>query len=125
MTPLTILHAEDNSLVAGAVRDALEHEGWRVTLCADGDAAMREIEGAGRYDLLLLDTELPGVGGFELIRRARALPHRRETPIIMLSATDCGAEAYRAGVSVFLRKPEGVGELVSTVARLLHQGAWG
>ena len=125
MTPLTILHVEDHLLVAQTVRDVLEAEGWRVVTCSDGHAAVNHLTTADRYDLLIVDNQLPGASGLEVVRYARSLPRRKGMPIVMFSATDCGAEAYRAGVSVFLRKPEGVGELVSTVARLLHQGAWG
>jgi DNA-binding response OmpR family regulator len=53
------------------------------------------LEGKEHYDLLLFDNELPHVNGVELIRRARRLPHRRRTPILMLSAGDVEAEHGR------------------------------
>jgi two-component system chemotaxis response regulator CheY len=116
-----ILHVEDNQAVAVAVRDTLEEEGWAVRHCADGADARREIASDTHYDLLLLDNELPGASGIELVRRARSLPRRRRTPIIMLSASDCEADARRAGANVFLRKPRDVERLVETVARLLAE----
>jgi CheY-like chemotaxis protein len=119
--PITILHVEDNKLVSDAVRDTLKMEGWNVEACADGEAGLRKIESNTRYDLLLFDHDLPGVSGLELIRHARSLPHRRQTPIIMLSATNCAHEAYRAGASLFLRKPEDVLALASTISRLLKE----
>ena len=114
-----ILHAEDDALVAAAVRDLLGGEGWRVTTCADGRAALREVDGPEHYDLLIVDGQLPGADGLELIRRARGLPHRRQLPVIMLTAGDAEREARRAGASAFLRKPEDVHALAETVARLL------
>jgi CheY-like chemotaxis protein len=115
---LTILCVEDNRLVADAVRDLLKSEGWSVDLCSDGNAAMNKLAGGFSYDLLLFDNELPGASGLELTRYARSLPRYRTTPIIMISATDCGADARRAGADLFLRKPEGVAGLVDAVRRL-------
>jgi two-component system chemotaxis response regulator CheY len=115
---LTILFVEDNRLVANAVRDLLESEGWRVELCSDGNAAMNKLAGNFRCDLLLFDNELPGANGLELTRYARSLPSYRRTPIIMVSASDCRADARRAGVDLFLRKPEDIHALVQAVRRL-------
>ncbi len=117
--PVSILHVEDNRTIAEAVRDTLGEEGWTVRLCADGATARREIVGYAHYDLLLLDNELPGANGVELARWARSLPRRRQTPILMFSASDCEAQARRAGVDAFLRKPKDIALLVETVARLL------
>ncbi|HEX8632973.1 MAG TPA: response regulator [Pyrinomonadaceae bacterium] len=119
--PALILLVEDNRAVAVAVRDALEEEGWAVRHCADGAHAHREIASDAHYDLLLLDNELPGASGIELVRRARSLPRRRQTPIIMFSASDCAADARRAGADAFLRKPRDIALLVETVARLLTE----
>src|SRR5205085_9573326 len=109
---LTILHVEDNPLVALTIKDLLEFEGWQVTLCRDGLAALRELQSATHYDLLLFDQDLPHMDGFQLIRHARTLKHRRDTPIIMLSASDHRAEAQRVGADAFLQKPEAVNKLV-------------
>jgi CheY-like chemotaxis protein len=117
---LTILLVEDNKIVADAVRDLLEGEGWRVHSCADGNAGMNRIAGGLAYDLLLLDNELPGASGLELTRYARSLPSYRRTPIIMLSATDCNADAKRAGVDLFLRKPDDIAGLVDAVRRMME-----
>src|SRR5205085_5125308 len=68
--PATVLHVEDNKMVADAVRDTLEIEGLSVVTCGDGAKALRMLEGKENYDLLLLDNELPHVNGIELIRRA-------------------------------------------------------
>jgi CheY-like chemotaxis protein len=114
-----ILHAEDSKLVSDAVKDTLKMEGWSVEVCADGEKAVRRLESDVRYELLLFDNDLPGVSGLELIRRARKLPHRRETPIIMLSAVNCAKEALKAGANLFLRKPEDVLTLAANISRLL------
>jgi CheY-like chemotaxis protein len=116
---INILCVEDYQVVADAVKTTLEELGWKVELCADGMEAMRKIESKARYHLLILDNQLPGKDGLELARRARQLPHRRRTPIIMLSASAIEQDALRAGVNAFLRKPQDIGRLSATVIRLL------
>lgn len=119
LRPVTILHAEDHKVVAEAVKETLELEGLRVVTCADGAIAVNRMAGDASYDLLIFDNHLPNVDGLELVRYARGLPHRRRTPIIMLSASEVEAEARRAGVDAFLRKPGDIGRLTETVRRLL------
>jgi CheY-like chemotaxis protein len=114
-----ILHAEDDALVASVVKETLRDEGWRVSTYTDGAAALAEIESDALYDLIIVDNQLPNVGGLELLGRVRQLSHRQQTPIIMLSATDEWREARRAGATAFLRKPEDMHALTETIARLL------
>ena len=120
---LTILYIEDHKLVADAVRDTLEAEGWRVVACVDGAAALSRMASGARYDLLITDNHIPHVNGLELVRYVRRLRHRSELPIVMFSAVACRAEAEQAGVDVFLRKPEDTPRLVPVIKQLLHQGA--
>jgi two-component system OmpR family response regulator len=117
---LTILYVEDDRLISEAVRDLLEGEGWRVDSCSDGNSGMNRLAGGARYDLLLLDNDLPGASGMELARYARKLPCYRHTQIIMLSARDCEEEAKRAGVDLFLSKPDGTWTLVESIRRLIE-----
>ncbi len=116
---ISILQAEDNEMVAGLLGDMFTQQKWWVELCADGGSALDKLTSRERYDLLLFDNDLPGLSGLELVLRARSMPHRRRTPIIMLSGNDCEAEAWRAGVDDFLRKPKGIDQVLSAIARLL------
>jgi CheY-like chemotaxis protein/tetratricopeptide (TPR) repeat protein len=120
--PAAILHVEDSQPVANAVRDILEMEGLSVVTCDDGAKALRKLADKEHYDLLLFDNVLPHASGIELISRARQLPHRRRTPIIMLSASDVETEAWRAGADAFLRKPDDIERLPEMVMRLLSKG---
>lgn len=119
MASINILYAEDFPTVKQIVKETLELEGWRVEDCDDGLTALRHIESREQYDLILLDDDLPGLSGIELAARARSLPHRSRTPIIMLSATERRRDAREAGVDVFLKKPEGMASLVETIRQLL------
>ena len=119
MRSVTILFVEDNDLVLRVVKETLEPEGWRVEVYEDGTAALLALEGDGEYDLIIADDDLPGASGIELIRRARTLPHRRHTPIIIFSSYPSREEALGAGADEFLQKPEGIYAMRETVALLL------
>jgi CheY-like chemotaxis protein len=116
-----ILHVEDSVIVADVVSATLEDLGWQVDRCLDGAEAAKILESNDRYDLFIFDYDLPGLNGIELTRRARALRHRRRTPIIIFSASDVEPNAWRAGASAFLTKPHDMGRLSETVTRLLSK----
>lgn len=120
-----ILHVEDNAIIADAVGTTLEDLGWQVDRCANGAEAAKILESNDRYNLFIFDYDLPGLNGIELTRRARALPHRRRTPIIIFSGSDVQPQAWRAGASAFLMKPHDVGRLSETITRLLTKDPTG
>jgi two-component system, chemotaxis family, chemotaxis protein CheY len=117
--PLSILHVEDNKLIADAVKDTLEMEGWTVESFREGTTALEMISGDKHYDVLIFDNGLPDTNGIELTRQTRLLPHRQQTPIIMFSASEVEKEARRVGANAFLRKPVDANVIAETVARLL------
>lgn len=119
--PVTILHVEDDEMVAGMAKEMLESHGWQVETCANGNAGLEKITGDAHYDLLLVNYDLPGINGLELVQRARKLDHRSSTPIVVLSATPVEAAARKAGADVFLQKPQDVGSLVETITHLLRE----
>jgi CheY-like chemotaxis protein len=114
-----ILHVEDHEMVAGVAKEILERQGWQVETCTDGNAGLEKISGNTPYDLLLIDYDLPGINGLELVMRARKLAHRSQTPIIVLSAAPVEVEALRAGADEFLQKPQAVTSLVDSISLLL------
>jgi CheY-like chemotaxis protein len=116
---IRILHVEDNETVAGMVKETLESEGWQVEACANGAEALRRIKSDAHYDLLLLDYDLPGLNGIELLQRTRALAHRRGIPVIVFSGTAVEESVTQAGADAFLRKPEDISSVVEVIAQLL------
>src|SRR6266404_2785339 len=118
---VTILHVEDNKVVARLIQDTLSAEGMHVDSCINGARALEVLKGEAPYDAIIVDNNLPGLSGLELVLRVRSMDRRRNTPIIMLSGDDCEKEAWRAGVRAFLRKPEGVEQVCSTIERLLGE----
>jgi CheY-like chemotaxis protein/tetratricopeptide (TPR) repeat protein len=118
---ISLLHVEDQPAVARLMGNLLTAEGWRVQLCTDGDTALRKLTSNEHYDLLIFDHNTSGVKGVELVERARKISSRRRTPIIVVSGDECEQSAWRAGANAFLRKPEAVEQLASTVRRLLKE----
>lgn len=114
-----ILHVEDNLAVAEMMKETLALEGWDVETCLDGAAALSLIGSNQHYDLLLLDYDLPGADGLQLVRHARKLAHRHVTPIIMFSARFNKTVALQAGANALLRKPQDLSVVVETIATLL------
>lgn len=101
-----VLVVEDN---AGSRRLAtllLEAEGYAVTAVAGGADALARA--GGDFEFVLLDLQLPGIDGFEVARRIRAIRPGAELPIIAVSAFVMPSErsrAFAAGCTGFLEKP--------------------
>jgi CheY-like chemotaxis protein len=107
--------------MARRVNEMLTNGGFHVQTCSDGLAAWEILKTHARCDVLIVDNNLPGLSGLELILRVRSIVHRRNLPIIMVSADDVEKEAWRAGVDAFLHKTEAVDQLAGTIARLLDE----
>jgi CheY-like chemotaxis protein len=117
---ISILNIEDHKLVAGRLREMLVERGMEVTTRTNGASALAALKRrSARYDVIILDDGLPDIRGLDLACRIRKLPGRKRTPIIMLSGSDCEAAAWRVGKDAFLRKPQSVSDVPSTITRLL------
>ncbi len=105
---LQVLVADDNATNREVLGKILERAGHDVTRVADGDLALDALE-AGRYDIVLLDRNMPGLSGLETLQAIRLMTRGRERlPVIILSA-DVTIEAKRecldAGADSFIPKP--------------------
>ena len=117
--PRVIFYLEDNDRILVLVREVLEFAGWYVKPCNSGLYAWTMLGWEKEhYDLLVLDNEADRLDGLTLTRRVRRMPHRKETPIILMSLEDIEAEARAAGADAFLRKPYNLIELVDTIRHL-------
>jgi DNA-binding response OmpR family regulator len=107
--PRHILVVDDEPHVARIIQHKLEGHPYVVEACHDGDGALERLARPDRpVDLVLLDIMLPGMGGLDVLSALRALPHHRQTPVIMLTAKGQDADRVRAGAlgaSDFLTKP--------------------
>jgi CheY-like chemotaxis protein len=100
---------------------SLRNEGFSVTTAQDGADALSKLEFAAP-DLILTDTKLPGVDGYELVRRLKALPEHAKIPIVFLTSQKSIEDKIRGlelGVEDYLTKPIFVRELITRVHLLL------
>ena len=118
---IRILHVEDDPTLARLVNEIAKDEGWELQHIGEGIAALEELASDSVYDLLLVDFQLPGLDGLEMVQQARNMVHRQGMRIVMMSGSLDEATAIKAGADAFLRKPQDIGLLVETINRLLEK----
>ena len=117
-----ILVVEDVELNQDILIDLLEPAGLKVRLANNGVEALRAV-GDKIPDLILMDSQMPVMDGFEATRRLRADPGLEGLPIIALSANvlASGEESFRsAGMNAYVSKPFSIAVLVDTLVRWLE-----
>jgi two-component system sensor histidine kinase RpfC len=116
-----ILVAEDNGTNRQIIEKILEHGNHKVDLVENGEQALDQLED-NTYDLLILDMNMPQMGGLEVVKIHRALSRQPlDTPVIILTANatpEAKAECERARIDAYLTKPVDALTLLDTVARL-------
>ena len=113
----TLLVVDDDARARRALSQTFEQDGHSVIEVADAPAALRKLH-QERCDLVMLDIELPGVGGLALCRLLRAQEATRRLPIIIISAHDTEEHkvgAFAAGANAFVVKPSTPRELLLRV----------
>jgi DNA-binding response OmpR family regulator len=116
-----ILVADDEPHIGRVIQLKLERAPYDVTLVGDGRAAMDRIEGDEPIDLILLDIMMPNMTGLDVLREVRRLPHRKTTPVIILTAKGQDADRERAlelGATDFLTKPFSPNKLLIRINEL-------
>ena len=116
----SILLVEDVALNRDLAQAILERAGHRVDVAGDGEGALAAVDGR-RYDVILMDVQMPGMDGITATRHIRALPSpAAATPIIALSANVLPAQvaAFRSvGMNGHVGKPFRRDELLAAIAR--------
>lgn len=119
--PKRILAVDDQRQVARLVQVHLERAGFEVTLAYDGAEALEKVREI-RPDLVVLDVMMPGIDGFEVLRRLKEDPETEPIPVIMLTArseSDDALEGYDRGAQWYLAKPVDPAELLNYVNNVL------
>ena len=120
---LSILVAEDNSVNQRLAQKVLERVGHEVTLANNGKAALEACKDR-RYDVILMDVQMPDMDGFQTTHAIRALEaatRRPRTPIVAMTARAMKGdreECRSAGMDAYISKPIEVSELVALVAKV-------
>jgi CheY-like chemotaxis protein len=99
-----VLVVEDDDDIRGLLRHQLDRWPWEVAEAASGEAAL-ELARANRPALVLLDIMLPGIDGWEVLRRLRVDPDLADVPVIIVSIVDDPGEHERPPVQGYLSKP--------------------
>jgi CheY-like chemotaxis protein len=92
-----------------------------VVLVSDGEEALEHLRGSEPIDVVLLDIMMPRATGLEVLEQARQMPHRRDTPVIILTAKGQDADRRQAlelGATDFFTKPFSPKKLLARVDEL-------
>jgi CheY-like chemotaxis protein len=120
-----ILLVEDNPGDADLVVEAVRDFPCEVTIARDGVEAIDFLRGEGRHggapqpDLVLLDLNLPRLGGRDVLARVKEDPALKHIPFIVLSSSQADRdllEAYRLHANCFVTKPVDLEEFLASIA---------
>jgi two-component system cell cycle response regulator len=112
-----ILVADDSLVVRAVVCDQLEEEGYEVVQAVDGESALKQCA-VSRPDAILLDIEMPGLDGYQVLARLKADPELSDIPVVFLTgrtSTDDMVGGLRAGAHDYLKKPFEPAELIARI----------
>ncbi|HEY1176658.1 MAG TPA: response regulator transcription factor [Phytomonospora sp.] len=119
---MRLLVVEDEERMAAALSRGLTADGFAVDVVHDGKAGL-EAARFGEYDAVILDVMLPGLSGYEVIRRLRA--DDNWVPVLMLSAKDGEydqSDGLDLGADDYLTKPFSYVVLLARLRALLRRG---
>ncbi len=121
-----LLVVEDNELNLEIASTLLKEAGFEVDTAENGKVAVEKVEAASadRYDLILMDIQMPEMDGYEATRRIRALPDTKKAalPIVAMTANafeDDRKNALRAGMNGHIAKPLDIPKLFQVLSELL------
>ena len=118
-----ILVVDDEPAITRLLRMVLEGDGHEVVVAPDGQAALDRVA-ERRPDLVVLDVDMPGVGGLEVCRRLKGDLTTRLLPVLVLTGTgaaDARVRAWGLGADEFLTKPFRSLEVAARCRSLLRQ----
>ena len=116
--PMRILFADDEPSLQELMRIELPRLGHEATVCPDGGTAVAALDRTA-YDCVIVDLDMPGVGGLEVIARVRETSPDTETVIITgKSSVESAVAAVRHGVFDYLTKPCKLADIQAVLERV-------
>jgi two-component system response regulator AtoC len=119
-----ILVADDDAAIVAVLTELLTEDGYSVESVSSGTAVLDKLQTDADYDLLLVDVQMPGVNGLDLLERLRA--GGNDIPVIMITGHGTSSIAIRAmqmGAYDYLQKPFDIDEVSVVVKRLFEHQA--
>lgn len=119
---MKVLIIEDESGVSDFLEQALQETGYETEVAWDGEQGLEALR-SRRFDLAILDVNLPGVDGFEVLRKVRA--EGNTVPIIVLTARGDSVDRVKGldlGADDYLPKPFELNELAARVRAITRRG---
>jgi DNA-binding NtrC family response regulator len=118
---LRVLFADDERHLRELMQSELPRMGHQVTVCADGKAAL-DLIGKSTFDAAILDLQMPGLGGIQVLEQAKEQAPETEFMILTGHATlETAVEALRHGAFDYLTKPCRWTELESRLAKVAEK----
>jgi len=127
MTRTSALLVDDDARLAALVAEYLGKNEIDVVTATDGERGLEAL-GRARFDIVLLDVMMPGIDGFEVVRRVRAAPEHARVPIVMLTAKGEDVDkivGLELGADDYLAKPFNPRELLARVRAVLRRATTG
>jgi len=118
---MKILVVEDERIIAHAIKEGLEQDGYAVDVAYDGEDGYSSAS-AGEYDMIISDVMMPELNGYEMVAKLRH--DGNKTPILMLTAKDQERDVIKGldnGADDYLAKPFAFGVLLARVRALLRR----
>ena len=112
-----ILVVDDDADIRDTLRDALEFEGYAVSVAANGRDAWETLRSPALPALILLDLMMPVMNGAEFLGLLRADDRLRKVPVVVVTALGSVAPTVKAESQGYLPKPLELERLLETVAR--------
>ncbi|RLG20992.1 sigma-54-dependent Fis family transcriptional regulator [Candidatus Micrarchaeota archaeon] len=120
MTIETILIVDDEELIRMSLADALVDAGYNVLQAQSGEHALAVLEEKA-IDVMILDLVLPGIGGFELLKKLKEkFPEVQVIVITAFSSIETAVESIKLGAFDYLPKPFNLDEVVIKVKKALE-----
>jgi CheY-like chemotaxis protein len=119
MVPLQVLVADDEAVSRTVVGAMLKKAGYPVIYATDGEQAFRTLDSDDPPAIALLDWEMPGLQGPDVVKRIRQKEAQTPTYVILLTSRDSSADivqGLRAGADDYVTKPANEDELIARVS---------